>query len=337
MAWVSEQAIREIYVKPFQMGIQEGGAEGAMSAFARIGAVPTPVSDNMCNLLVRKEWGAEGFMFHPDMYSPQANVAPEDLMLRTGHNHAPGGNNANSDGSAANNTYAGRWDAEYENPLTGTKGGVYIGKNDEATGQKIYYSNNQWYIVRQSAMLMYSEYANNSHSLNGIILTDWKDMDVTINTMSTANIDVSFKDAEAKSKTHSYAITKGELPKGLDLDAKTGIISGVAEEPTEEAVEITVTGTFDKWIKTDMVVTINVSEAVGPQGEKGEPGEKGDKGDAGEQGPQGPKGEDAVAPEGGCGSSVETTSAAVAAAVVLAGLGVAIAAKKRKSSAKSAK
>ncbi len=334
MAWVSEQAIREIYVKPFQMGIQEGGAEGAMSAFARIGAVPTPVSDNMCNLLVRKEWGAEGFMFHPDMYSPQANVAPEDLMLRTGHNHAPGGNNANSDGSAANNTYAGRWDAEYDNPLTGTKGGVYIGKDDEATGQKIYYSNNQWYIVRQSAMLMYSEYANNSHSLNGIILTDWKDMDVTINTMSTAVIDASFKDAEAKSKTHSYAITNGELPKGLAIDAKTGIISGIAEEPTEEAVEITITGTFDKWIKTDMVVTINVSEAVGPQGPQGP---QGDKGETGAQGPQGPKGEDAVAPEGGCGSSVETTSAAVAAAVVLAGLGVAIAAKKRKSSAKSAK
>ena len=90
MAWVSEQAIREIYVKPFQMGIQEGEAEGAMSAFARIGSVPTPVNYNMCELLVRTEWGANDFFFHPDMYSPQSNVASEDLMLRTGHNHAPG-------------------------------------------------------------------------------------------------------------------------------------------------------------------------------------------------------------------------------------------------------
>ena len=60
------------------MGIQEGGAEGAMSAFARLGAVPTPSHYNMCDELTRTEWGAATFFFHPDMYSPQSNVAGED-------------------------------------------------------------------------------------------------------------------------------------------------------------------------------------------------------------------------------------------------------------------
>ena len=62
------------------------------------------------------------------MYSPQANVASEDLMLRTGHNHAPGGNNTTNLGTPANNTYSGRWDPEYVNELTGSLGGVYIGR-----------------------------------------------------------------------------------------------------------------------------------------------------------------------------------------------------------------
>ncbi len=245
-AWISEQNLREIYGKCFQIAIQEGGAEGAMSAFARIGSVVSPVNDNVSNGLVRKEWGATNFFWHPDMYSPQSNVSSEDLMLRTGHNHAPGGNWSTSVGNAANNTASGRWDAAYVNPLTGTLGGVMIGKNDTATGQEVYYSNNQWYIIRQSAMLMYSEYANQGHARNGIEVSRWTGGTLTAIAGDTVKLDVSFDDATAKATVVNYKVTTGTLPEGLTLNAATGKIVGSTTEAGE--FNITVTGTFDKWI-----------------------------------------------------------------------------------------
>ena len=37
--WANEQSIREIYLKPFEMSVTEGGAKAIMNAFARVGAV----------------------------------------------------------------------------------------------------------------------------------------------------------------------------------------------------------------------------------------------------------------------------------------------------------
>lgn len=43
--WANEQSIREIYLKPFEMSVKQGGAGAVMSAFTTSvwsGAVPTP-------------------------------------------------------------------------------------------------------------------------------------------------------------------------------------------------------------------------------------------------------------------------------------------------------
>ena len=269
-AWVSERAAREIYLKPFQMGIQEGGAEGAMSAFARLGSVPTPVNANMCDYLVREEWGASRFFFHPDMYSPQANVAGEDLMIRTGHNHAPGGNWTIS-GNASNtgaNAVSGYWDPEVVNSYSATgKGGVMIGANNEGTGQEAYLSNNQWYIVRFRAMQMYSEYANQGHSRNGYVLTEYVGDQTLVATQGTkiSNIDVSFNGDVI---SENYVIANGALPAGLTLNENTGIISGT---PTEAGVfNFSVKATLDGWITQTNQYRITVSTTALVAGEVGQ-------------------------------------------------------------------
>ena len=241
--WVSERAAREIYLKPFQMGIQEGGAEGAMSAFARFGSVPTAVNRNLFDVLVRQEWGAPRFFAHPDMYSPQSSVAGEDLMVRTGHNHAPGGKFAS--GNSGVNALSGWWDAEVDNPLTGTKGGVMVGRDVESTGQTAYLSNNQWYAVRLRAMQMYSEYANQGHSRNGYLLNEYVGDTTLLATQGTriTNIDVSI---DADVEFENYVISSGSLPAGLTLNENTGIISGT---PTESGTfNFQIKATLDKWI-----------------------------------------------------------------------------------------
>ena len=60
--WVDEQAIREIYLKPFEMSVKEGGAQAVMSSFNYIGYTYAGASNNLLNTVLRDEWGFKGFV-----------------------------------------------------------------------------------------------------------------------------------------------------------------------------------------------------------------------------------------------------------------------------------
>ena len=58
--WSNEQAIREIYLKPFELAVKVGGATGAMTGHNFIGAQWSGVSDALLNTVLRDEWGFRG-------------------------------------------------------------------------------------------------------------------------------------------------------------------------------------------------------------------------------------------------------------------------------------
>lgn len=60
MTWSNEQAIREIYLKPFEMAVKEGGALGAMSSFNFIGSKWCGANEELLVDVLRNEWGFEG-------------------------------------------------------------------------------------------------------------------------------------------------------------------------------------------------------------------------------------------------------------------------------------
>lgn len=60
--WSNEQAIREIYLKPFEMAVKEGGAKAVMSSFNYIGTEYAGASDTLLNKVLRDEWGFRGFV-----------------------------------------------------------------------------------------------------------------------------------------------------------------------------------------------------------------------------------------------------------------------------------
>ncbi|MFV0529746.1 MAG: glycoside hydrolase family 3 protein [Lachnospiraceae bacterium] len=60
--WSDEQAIREIYLKPFEMAVKEGGAKAVMSAFNYIGTVYAGAHPQLLNTVLRDEWGFRGFV-----------------------------------------------------------------------------------------------------------------------------------------------------------------------------------------------------------------------------------------------------------------------------------
>lgn len=65
--WTNEQALREIYLKPFEIAVTKGGAMNAMVAFNRMGAIHCPGSKALLTDFLRGELGMEGFTV-TDMY-----------------------------------------------------------------------------------------------------------------------------------------------------------------------------------------------------------------------------------------------------------------------------
>ena len=85
--WSNEQAIREIYLKPFEIAVKEGGADAVMSSFNYIGTEWAGGYAPLCNTVLRDEWGFQGFVLtdyfgvYGYMNSDQAIRNGTDCML----------------------------------------------------------------------------------------------------------------------------------------------------------------------------------------------------------------------------------------------------------------
>ena len=58
--WLTEQALRETYLRPFEAAVKEGGANAMMSAFNRVGAVWAGSNHALLVDVLRTEWGFRG-------------------------------------------------------------------------------------------------------------------------------------------------------------------------------------------------------------------------------------------------------------------------------------
>lgn len=81
--WFNEQSAREIYLKPFEMCVKEGGAKAVMSAFNFYGTEPAGSSSAVLNTILRDEWGFRGFVL-TDYYGVYG-YQDADRMIRGGN------------------------------------------------------------------------------------------------------------------------------------------------------------------------------------------------------------------------------------------------------------
>lgn len=59
-SWVNEQAMREIFLRPFEIAVKEGGSMGLMTSFNRIGTRWTGGDYRLVTTILRGEWGFKG-------------------------------------------------------------------------------------------------------------------------------------------------------------------------------------------------------------------------------------------------------------------------------------
>ena len=89
--WSNEQAIREIYLKPFEISVKQGGANAVMVFWSFLGDKWTGESSNLMKTVLRDEWGFRGMALtdffrnngHGFMNADAALANGVDAMLST--------------------------------------------------------------------------------------------------------------------------------------------------------------------------------------------------------------------------------------------------------------
>jgi beta-glucosidase len=81
ITWANEQSMRELYFKPFEAAVKDGGTTAMMSAFNRIGAVWAGGNHTLLTRLLRDEWGFRGMVITDFNLTAYMNV---DQMIRAG-------------------------------------------------------------------------------------------------------------------------------------------------------------------------------------------------------------------------------------------------------------
>ena len=134
--FLTEQALREIYLKPFQMAVQEGKSMGIMSSYNRLGNMETAASYPLLTEVLRQEWGFKGHIISDMTHSGNSSV--NFKCYENVNNRILSGCNQQLDSSGFRGNIECKWDAE--------EGAPYF-----MNGEERVYSYSFWYMLRKNA------------------------------------------------------------------------------------------------------------------------------------------------------------------------------------------
>jgi len=83
-AHVSERALREIYLKGFEINIREAGSKSVMTSYNLINGTYTPDSYDLCTKMLRNEWGFDGVVM-TDWFSTRPGQGHTDVAVANGN------------------------------------------------------------------------------------------------------------------------------------------------------------------------------------------------------------------------------------------------------------
>ena len=81
---VGERALREIYLRAFEISVREGGAKSVMTSYNKLNGVYTPDSADLCTAVLRNEWGFKGVVM-TDWLSTAGGKADAAVAVAAGN------------------------------------------------------------------------------------------------------------------------------------------------------------------------------------------------------------------------------------------------------------
>ena len=94
---LSERALREIYLRGFEICVREGGAKSIMTSYNKVNGVYSPNSHDLCTKALRCEWGFDGVVM-TDWFSTNKGQASSAIAMASGNDLImPGGGSFKKD------------------------------------------------------------------------------------------------------------------------------------------------------------------------------------------------------------------------------------------------
>jgi len=88
---LSERALREIYLRGFEICVRDGNALSVMTSYNKVNGVYSPNSHDLCTKALRNEWGFDGVVM-TDWFSTNKGQASNALAMKAGNDLImPGG------------------------------------------------------------------------------------------------------------------------------------------------------------------------------------------------------------------------------------------------------
>lgn len=239
--WLNEQALREIYLKPFELAVKEGGTTAIMSALNRIGTTWTGGSYELLTNILRKEWGFHGMVVTDSYIGSYSYV---DQMVYAGGDISLGYAMGEFNRTETKLTTVNGWKAIYRS----AKNILYTMANSMAI--------NTGYATPPSTL---NDFTESGIITPGAVNSEYK---LDIGTVTFNEDAFTMQGFEVPDESEIvYSLKEGyELPDGLTLSAD-GVISGV---PTAEATnhEFIVQATYSSnGITSTVEATFNITIA----------------------------------------------------------------------------
>lgn len=248
--YATEQAIREIYLKPFEAVIKTGRTLGTMAASNRIGNWVAFGNYALHNAILRGEWGYKGCNETDSMGGKANKWASINHLIRNGVD-LPLGVGSPIEGHSR----FGNYDCEYyleESEWNAQENMVYVKSGATDTGFTMA-SPTQYYNVRKAAQHMLYVSANSNGINNGI--TNVSDTSLSFDALQNVNQLIIEPDKFGASAYDSVKIESGALPAGLELSV-TGMLTGKPAQSGTFAITVSLRG--DGWVKKTANVVITV-------------------------------------------------------------------------------
>ncbi len=224
--WEDEQTLREIYLRPFQIAVEQGKAGSIMTSMGRLGTTHCVQSYALNTAVTREEWGFKGVLITDIVGTPAFDNVSYVL----------------SGGSLILMAYY--LDDYYMLPATEDLASDSVKKAMYRAIKETLYE-----LVNSNAMQV-------PHGAKINVATT-ELADATKGTEYTSAIEASVSTLYAYHDV-AYEVTAGKLPAGLTLDAATGEISGT---PTKAGVyEFTVTASAKDYESAVVNYTIEVAD-----------------------------------------------------------------------------
>ena len=254
--FLNEQALRELYLKPFQMVSQEGKSVGFMTAYNRLGNLEVGANYPLLREVLRGEWGFKG-----SLLSDMTHMGNSITNYRYYENVAYrviGGCNCQLDSAGASGQTAqyAKWNAEANNG----KGAPVCVDGEQQIAWSFWYAcrlavKEHMYIVAHSTVMQRgltqvvgqtNRTALVGETVSYNIVEDLERQHVTVGDLVNTYDPSNNRRVKEIASVDSYEINyRCDLPEGITFDGQTGIISGVFGYTQLARIDVIVNLTFD--------------------------------------------------------------------------------------------